>query len=59
MGYAFIDLSLWVSPFHNISRILGVLVTCLDSFLYLESQYSILEALLALQRESIPEDRYV
>ena len=38
-------------------RILAVLVTCLDSFLYLETQYSFLQALCSLQRDNAMEDR--
>lgn len=38
-------------------RILSVLVTCLDSFLYLETQYSFLEALFTLQRDNTREER--
>ncbi len=34
------------------SRILSVLVTCLDSFLFLESQYGFIDVLCTLQKES-------
>ena len=36
-------------------RILSVLVTCLDSLLFLQSKYNFLETLLALQRDNVTQ----